>query len=79
MGSPHDAEALTTAAELADAGALRGLVVREGMLQALAGIALGLLGAIWLTGFHKLVRTPAQMEYSPEGLARRARRCSQRS
>lgn len=35
----------------ADAASLRTLVVRDGMVQALAGIALGLLGAFWLTGF----------------------------
>jgi putative ABC transport system permease protein len=35
----------------ADAGALRRLVVGEGMMQASAGIALGLLGAFWLTSF----------------------------
>jgi putative ABC transport system permease protein len=35
----------------ADAGALRRLVVREGMLQAAAGVALGLVGAFWLTNF----------------------------
>jgi putative ABC transport system permease protein len=35
----------------ADAGVLRRLVVREGMLQAAAGVALGLVGAFWLTNF----------------------------
>ena len=35
----------------ADAGALQRLVEREGMLQAVCGIALGLFGAFWLTGF----------------------------
>jgi putative ABC transport system permease protein len=35
----------------ADAGAVRGLVVREGMTQASAGIAVGLVGAFWLTSF----------------------------
>ena len=35
----------------ADAGALRRLVVREGMVQAIAGIVLGLVGAFWLTRF----------------------------
>ena len=46
----------------ADSGSLRGLVVREGMLQALAGIALGLLGAFWLTGFMStlLFEVPAR-------------------
>jgi predicted permease len=35
----------------ADAGALRRLIVREGMLQAITGVSLGLLGAFWLTSF----------------------------
>ena len=36
--------------------------VREGMLQVLAGIALGLLGAFWLTGFMStlLFEVPAR-------------------
>ena len=35
----------------ADATAVRWLVVRDGMRQAAAGIAVGLIGAFWLTGF----------------------------
>ena len=46
----------------ADAVALRRLVVREGMLQAITGVSLGLVGALWLTSFMAalLFQVPAR-------------------